>query len=90
MSDVLEQAKTALDKELDAAAQVILDRWREHVQSTDLEPVKVYKGGPGSGNFGHAGRPGKIGGSATGVAPLGNVLTFTGLPPVTGLYRIHI
>lgn len=28
----------------------------------------VYKGGEGSGNFGHSGRPGKLGGSATGGA----------------------
>ena len=28
--------------------------------------VKVLKGGKGSGNFGHSGRPGKIGGSAPG------------------------
>jgi hypothetical protein len=27
---------------------------------------EVIKGGPGSGNFGHAGRPGQIGGSASG------------------------
>lgn len=26
----------------------------------------IFKGGPGSGNFGHAGRPGKRGGSASG------------------------
>lgn len=26
-----------------------------------------YKGGKGSGNFGHAGRPGKVGGSAPGL-----------------------
>ena len=28
--------------------------------------LKVEKGGQGSGNFGHAGRPGKVGGSAPG------------------------
>jgi len=27
---------------------------------------KEYKGGPGSGNFGHSGRPGQVGGSGTG------------------------
>jgi hypothetical protein len=30
------------------------------------ESIKFFKGGPGSGNFGHAGRPGQIGGSASG------------------------
>lgn len=32
-----------------------------------LEKIKLYlsEGGPGSGNFGHAGRPGMVGGSAT-------------------------
>lgn len=28
--------------------------------------IKTLNGGPGSGNFGHAGRPGKVGGSASG------------------------
>lgn len=28
------------------------------------DPTKTEKGGPGSGNFGHAGRPGEVGGSA--------------------------
>ncbi len=28
--------------------------------------IIVTKGGPGSGNFGHVGRPGKVGGSALG------------------------
>ena len=27
--------------------------------------IFVLNGGPGSGNFGHAGRPGKVGGSAS-------------------------
>ena len=31
-----------------------------------LRRVRVIKGGPSSGNFGHAGRPGKVGGSAPG------------------------
>ena len=31
-----------------------------------LKHIRVIKGGPGSGHFGHAGRPGKIGGSAPG------------------------
>jgi hypothetical protein len=31
----------------------------------DSTPIEL-KGGPGSGNFGHAGRPGKVGGSTTG------------------------
>lgn len=32
---------------------------------------KVEKGGPGSGHFGHAGRPGKVGGSAPGGVQVG-------------------
>ena len=31
-----------------------------------MRMVIRYKGGPGSGNFGHTGRPGKVGGSASG------------------------
>ena len=34
------------------------------------EATKTINGGPGSGNFGHAGRPGEVGGSA----PSGNVM----------------
>lgn len=31
-----------------------------------FEPVQIEEGGPGSGNFGHAGRPGEVGGSGGG------------------------
>lgn len=58
-------------------------------------PKKRTLGGPGSGNFGHAGRPGEVGGSAPssgGVSPVpSNVLEAIHLPdggftynPVTG------
>ena len=30
------------------------------------EAEKLFKGGPGSGNFGHGGRPNEVGGSASG------------------------
>lgn len=43
-------------EDLDQLADLILDSWE------DEEPAK--KGGPGSGNFGHEGRPGERGGSA--------------------------
>jgi 2'-5' RNA ligase len=33
------------------------------VQAWGMLGVKIEKGGPGSGHFGHAGRPGKVGGS---------------------------
>lgn len=39
--------------------------WRKaSVQAWDTLGVKIEKGGPGSGHFDHAGRPGKVGGSA--------------------------
>ena len=38
------------------------DLWRDILDEEDL-PIHVL-GGPSSGNFGHAGRPGKVGGSA--------------------------
>ena len=34
--------------------------------------IRVKKGGPGSGNFGHAGRPGKVGGSSPGKLYIGD------------------
>jgi len=37
----------------------------ELAAETDEED-KAFKGGPGSGNFGHAGRPGEVGGSTAG------------------------
>jgi len=52
------------------------DLWFENVKGlvpdVDWSKVTTTKGGPGSGNFGHGGRPGKVGGSApgkSGVAP---------------------
>lgn len=36
------------------------------VKDEDLERLAKLEGGKGSGNFGHAGRPGKVGGSAPG------------------------
>lgn len=39
---------------------------------TQMEPL--VHGGPGSGNFGHAGRPGEVGGSGPGGAPSENVV----------------
>lgn len=36
----------------------------------ELEVGEISKGGPGSGHRGHAGRPGKVGGSAPGGSPL--------------------
>lgn len=38
-----------------------------------FDPATIVKGGPGSGNFGHAGRPGEVGGSAPdGTTPSGD------------------
>jgi len=53
-------AQKVVDEELDIAEAQTLDLWRKHVESIQ------FKGGPGSGNFGHSGRPGKVGGSGGG------------------------
>lgn len=71
MSDVLEQAKALFDKELDNATAEIIKRWEAHYNKTARAArlkaiVEALKGGPGSGNFGHAGRPGLRGGSSPG------------------------
>lgn len=42
----------------------IVDRWLDEGSQVALVDKMVKNGGPGSGNFGHAGRPGKVGGSA--------------------------
>lgn len=47
-------------------AMTLLEGWHK-------EYDERFKGGPGSGNFAHAGRPGKIGGSAAGQAMDGEV-----------------
>lgn len=41
-------------------------------------------GGPGSGNFGHAGRPGEVGGSAPSGESLAYPLIVMGGPPISG------
>lgn len=52
-------------------ATQIPPRWIRDVQVVKRRSL----GGPGSGNFGHAGRPGEVGGSADGDGP---AVTFTG------------
>lgn len=42
----------------------IEERWKADAGFSILPPEENADGGPGSGNFGHGGRPGKIGGSA--------------------------
>lgn len=49
--------------------------------------VKTLKGGPGSGNHGHAGRPGKVGGSAPSKGGAGKSLDLYGL---NGNYQGYI
>lgn len=59
MSDLVKRAVAILDDDLDQAEAKILQRWKRVVERYDV----VKKGGPGSGHFGHSGRPGKVGGS---------------------------
>jgi hypothetical protein len=40
--------------------------WQEHWQSLDAEPAALEFGSSTSGDYGHAGRPGQVGGSAPG------------------------
>lgn len=52
-----------------------MERWDSYLRKF----VTVQEGGPGSGNFGHGGRPGEVGGSGGGGprettgTPIGNV-----------------
>ena len=41
----------------------------DRIEAMTLECLRHIKGGPGSGNFGHAGRPGQVGGSAPDDSP---------------------
>ena len=48
--------------------------WAQYLTQDEPEPrlhsgTKAIKGGPGSGNFGHHGRPGEVGGSAPALDP---------------------
>lgn len=48
---------------------VVMNRLSERFsldKRTTRELIKAHDGGPGSGNYGHAGRPGKVGGSSKG------------------------
>lgn len=65
MSKAAQQARQIVIDELDQLEQETLELWRSHMDAIKL------KGGAGSGNFGHSGRPGKVGGS-------GNSYTKTG------------
>jgi hypothetical protein len=58
MITLTERAKKIFDNSLDEATDATLELWRQYVDQFIEE-----KGGPGSGHFGHAGRPGKVGGS---------------------------
>lgn len=67
--DILQQFRQMADKPLEFHATVSARDYYEHIGLVLTEGttnVYQYKGGPGSGHFGHSGRPGKVGGSATG------------------------
>ena len=53
--------------------------WAQYLTEGEGDPVfgvgPIVKGGAGSGNFGHAGRPGEVGGSAPTTATLDRVWT---------------
>lgn len=47
----------------------LIERWKDedfHIVSNNEQTIEVENGGKGSGNFGHAGRPGLRGGSGEG------------------------
>ena len=52
-----------------ASDSALNEDWIKHVGSSDV----TTKGGPGSGNFGHNGRPGLVGGSGSGAVAAGRV-----------------
>lgn len=59
----LEDAFCAEMSEALAAAFIVVKK-RLKAEAAKIPPEAGAKGGPGSGNFGHAGRPGEVGGSA--------------------------
>jgi broad specificity phosphatase PhoE/2'-5' RNA ligase/cation transport regulator ChaB len=73
LPDEVEKTDAEADAELDAALRddfgMGLAEFYKILDEGDLGDaagIDVSKGGPGSGNFGHAGRPGEVGGSGEG------------------------
>jgi hypothetical protein len=62
------RSKVPIKKSLKATPSIIIPDWIEDPDVLDAleREVVVCKGGPGSGNFGHEGRPGEVGGSGPG------------------------
>jgi hypothetical protein len=74
MADLVAQALEAFENELDEAEAEQLKRIRAMLGKKTLKDlVIVLKGGPGSGHWGHVGRPGQRGGSRRfgGLAAIG-------------------
>jgi hypothetical protein len=56
--------------------------WVTHFFGQDTHPSKQEEGGPGSGNFQHAGRPGEVGGSSGPVGDHPNEPSYTDMTVV--------
>lgn len=98
MSEALDKAKAIFDKELDDATAEVVRRWKVQYEkgkrAARLKSLaRILKGGAGSGNWAHTGRPGKRGGSAPGGGS--SLGTFATTPTLKALlsgrmeYSIH-
>ena len=45
----------------------------DHKRSERVDAKRIFKGGTGSGHYGHSGRPGKVGGSLPGAGAFNNI-----------------
>lgn len=59
-----ENANNGLDLDLEPHGDLVENKTSEDEKCDPLEVLEVDNGGKGSGNFGHAGRPGEVGGSS--------------------------
>ncbi len=69
--------EVVLDKIGDVVFSMTREEFEKAIANALGDDVVIEKGGPGSGHFGHAGRPGKVGGSASGK---GGVVDFGDVP----------
>lgn len=85
----LTDAIAALDAELDHNDAEVLKRYEEHLKDTGYLPADpVARGDVGSGNFGHAGRPGQVGGSQPGIGIPPSVMSFSNARTLNSIHKI--
>jgi len=67
-NNILEQVEDAFNQDMEEVETQVLEQWKKHLKEHPvIQQNKLFHfGGEGSGNFGHEGRPGMVGGSGEG------------------------